>query len=153
MRDIRRIARDNLTVGDVFQETVRKYSKKIAFVFEEKQWTFQEVDFFTNKVANYFQSIGYKKGDVVALLLENRPELVFFWLGLSKIGVTASLINYNLRKDSLSNCISIVNSKGLIYSSDPSIAGNCVIYFLIHKKCYITLIKDKTQTEKCHLVT
>ena len=119
-----------MTVGDVFQEVVQKYGSKVAVRFEDKQWTYQEVDFLSNKVANYFQGLGYKKGDVVALLMENRPELVFFWLGLSKIGVVSSLVNYNLRKESLSYCISIVNAKGLIYSSDPDIAGTVEPEFL-----------------------
>ena len=119
-----------MTVGDVFQEVVQKYGSKIAVRFEDKQWTYQEVDVLSNKVANYFQSLGYKKGDVVALLMENRPELVFFWLGLSKIGVVSSLINYNLRKESLSYCMSIVSAKGLIYSSDPDIAGTVEAEFL-----------------------
>ncbi|XP_028407578.1 long-chain fatty acid transport protein 4-like [Dendronephthya gigantea] len=114
-------SRNNNTVCDIFQMTAEKHRDKVAFVFEDKYWTFQEVEYFSNKVGNYFQSIGYKKGDVVALFMENRPELVFFWLGLAKIGVISALVNYNLRKESLSHSISIVNAKGLIYSNDPII--------------------------------
>ena len=116
--------KNNLTMCDTFQQTLEKHRDKVAFIFEDKHWTFQEVEYFSNKVANYFKSIGYKKGDVVALFMENRPELVFFWLGLAKIGIISALINFNLRKQSLTHCISIVNAKGLIYSSDASIAGN-----------------------------
>ncbi|XP_028407577.1 long-chain fatty acid transport protein 4-like [Dendronephthya gigantea] len=115
---IRQYSHSNNTVCDIFQMTAEKHRDKVAFVFEDKYWTFQEVEYFSNKVANYFQSIGYKKGDVVALFMENRPELVFFWLGLAKIGVISALVNYNLRKESLSHSISIVNAKGLIYSND-----------------------------------
>ena len=120
---VRRHIRDNMTMCDVFKQTLQKHREKVAFVFEDKHWTFQEVEYFSNKVANYFQSIGYKKGDVVALFMENRPELVFFWLGLAKIGVISSLINFNLRKESLSHCISIVSAKGLVFSSDSTISG------------------------------
>jgi solute carrier family 27 fatty acid transporter 1/4 len=112
-----------MTMCDTFQQTAEKHRDKVAFIFEDKCWTFEEVEYFSNKVGNYFQSIGYKKGDVVALFMENRPELVFFWLGLAKIGVISSLVNYNLRKESLAHCISIVNAKGLVYSSDSAIAG------------------------------
>lgn len=120
---MQQLPHNNHTVCDVFQMTAKKHRDKVAFVFEDKYWTFEEVEYFSNKVANYFQSIGYRKGDVVALFMENRPELVFFWLGLAKIGVISALINYNLRKESLSHCISIVNAKGLIYSNDPVIVG------------------------------
>lgn len=111
---------------DVFQQTLAKHRNKVAFVFEDKYWTFEEVEYFSNKVGNCFQSLGYKKGDVVVLFMENRPELVFFWLGLAKIGVISSLLNYNLRKDSLAHCISIVDAKGLVFSTDAAIVGkNC----------------------------
>ena len=122
---VRHQIRNNLTICDTFKQTAEKHREKTAFVFEDKYWSFQEVDYFSNKVANYFRSIGYKKGDVVALFMENRPELVFFWLGLAKIGVISSLVNYNLRKKSLAHCISIVKAKGLVFSSDSAIAGKC----------------------------
>ena len=135
--NVRRMARNNRTMCDIFQETANKHPDKVAFVFEEKYWTFQEVEYFSNKVANYFQSAGYKKGDVIALFMENRPELVFFWLGLVKIGVVSALVNFNLRKESLAHCISIVNAKGLIFSSDSAIAGN---YTIPHAPYFIVLL-------------
>ena len=123
MTKVRQQIRNNKTMCDVFQQTLQKHRDKVAFVFEDKHWTFQEVEYFSNKVANYFQSVGYKKGDVVALFMENRPELVFFWLGLAKIGVISSLINFNLRKESLAHCVTIVCAKGLVFSSDSTISG------------------------------
>ena len=124
-KPIKDAIKNNLTPCDIFHATAKAHKDKVAFMFEEKQWTFDEVDKFSNKVANYFRSIGYTKGDVVALFMENRPELVFFWLGLAKIGVISSLVNYNLRKESLSHCVSIVSAKALLYSSDKSISGVC----------------------------
>ncbi|CAG9773113.1 unnamed protein product [Ceutorhynchus assimilis] len=78
------------------------------------------LDNFSNRLANYFKSIGYKKGDSVALLLENRPEYLGIWLGLSKIGVIAALINTNLVSDSLVHSIFASKNKGLIFGSSFS---------------------------------
>lgn len=47
--------------------------------------------------------------------MENRPEFVGIWLGLSKIGVIVPLINTNLRQKSLLHSIVIANCKGVIY--------------------------------------
>ena len=105
-------------IADIFKMTVNKYPHKTAFQFEGKSWTFQEVDEYSNKVANIFQSRGFQKGEVVALFMENRPEYVFIWLGLAKIGVITSLINFNLRLDSLLHCITVSNAKALIFSTD-----------------------------------
>ena len=122
---MKRIKDKNQIVMDIFAETVQNNGDKVAFIFEDKQWTFKEADSYCNQVANYFQSIGYKKGDVVALFMENRPEFVFFWLGLNKIGVISALINHNLKKDPLSHCISIVDAKGLVFTA--GVAGTCCV--------------------------
>jgi solute carrier family 27 fatty acid transporter 1/4 len=39
----------------------------------------------SNRIGNYFAGVGYKKGDVVALFMESRPEFVCMWLGLNKV--------------------------------------------------------------------
>ncbi|XP_057657850.1 long-chain fatty acid transport protein 1-like isoform X1 [Diorhabda carinulata] len=110
--------RKQQTVIKLFKKTVEKNPDKIAFHFEDEAWTFKQVDNFSNKVGNYFLSIGFKKGETVALLLENRPEFVAIWLGLGKIGIVTALINTNLRTKSLENCISIVGAEALIFGSD-----------------------------------
>lgn len=61
---------------------------------------------------------GYKKGDAVALFLENRPEFVGIWLGLSKLGVITPLINTNLRKNSLLHSINVAKCQAFIYSAE-----------------------------------
>lgn len=72
----------------------------------------------SNKVASVFKNHGYRKGDAVSLLMENRPEYVAIWLGLSKLGILTALINTNLKKSSLLHSITISRCQALIYSSN-----------------------------------
>ena len=111
---------DKVTVADIFRKTLSKHPRKTAFIFEQKTWTFQDVEDYSNRIANYFKSKGYKKGDVVALFLESSPEFICMWLGLSKLGVITALINTNLRLDSLWHCISAVDVKAIIFGTDLS---------------------------------
>ena len=108
------------TVADIFRQTASKYPNKVAFIFEQKTWTFQDVEEYSNRIANYFKSQGYQKGDVVALLLESCPEFACIWLGLSKLGVITALINTNLRLDSLFHCISVATVRAIIFGTDLS---------------------------------
>lgn len=87
----------------------------VLFVFF---FYYLQMEDFSNKIATIFKMHGYKKGDVVALLLENRPEYIAIWLGLSKIGVITPLINTNLRKISLLHSINIAKCQALIYGAD-----------------------------------
>jgi solute carrier family 27 fatty acid transporter 1/4 len=105
----------NLTVPKMFSQTVKRFPDKIMFYFEDETWTFQQVEDYSNSVANFFLGLGYSKGDSLALFMENRPEYVATWLGLAKIGVVPALINYNLKDEALTHTVQVANCKGLIY--------------------------------------
>lgn len=46
---------------------------------------FRQIQEYANRIANYFYNEGYRKGDKIALLMDNRPEYIATWLGLSKV--------------------------------------------------------------------
>ncbi|KAJ4449471.1 hypothetical protein ANN_00870 [Periplaneta americana] len=77
-----------------------------------------QVDEYSNKIANVFKDHGFRKGDTVGLLMENRPEYVCIWLGLAKLGVITPLINFNLRLNPLVHSITIGKCQALIFSSE-----------------------------------
>ncbi|BFZ05567.1 hypothetical protein BsWGS_08606 [Bradybaena similaris] len=110
--------RKNRTVSKIFDENVCKYPNKTFLIFNDQRWTFKEAQDYANKVGNYFYEAGYRKGDVIALFAENCLEYIPLWLGLSKIGVTAALINFNLRDVSLSHCIQVSNARAVIFAEN-----------------------------------
>ena len=57
---------------------------------------------------------GVSKGDVVCLLMPNRPEYLAIWLGITRAGGIVSLLNSNLTGASLAHCIDIVAPKHII---------------------------------------
>ncbi len=95
------------SLGNYVEENAVKYRDNLAFIFESEKYTYKEFNENANRVANYFLSQGTQKGDVVVVLLENRPQLLFFIAGLGKIGAIASLINPNLRGAVLDHCVTI----------------------------------------------
>ncbi len=118
LKRVKRMMKENLTVSDLFQETAKKYSNKVAIIFEDRKLTFKEVDEISNRIANMLRSsTTLQHGDTVAIFMDNCPEYVMVSLALSKIGVTGAFINYNLRGDSLVHCIRVANCAGLIFSA------------------------------------
>lgn len=49
------------------------------------------------------------------MFIDNRPEYIACWLGLSRIGVIASLVNINLRQESLKHALEILPHKAIIF--------------------------------------
>ncbi|XP_045470323.1 long-chain fatty acid transport protein 4-like isoform X1 [Harmonia axyridis] len=117
---IKSYARKNLTLADIFRENVKKHPSKTAICFEDQEWDFAKLEEYSNKIANVFKSHGYKKGDVVALFMENKPEYIGVWLGLSKLGVIVPFINTNLRLSTLVHSITIAKSQAVIFGSELS---------------------------------
>ncbi|XP_034248779.1 long-chain fatty acid transport protein 4-like [Thrips palmi] len=115
---IKRMQRRNACVADVFDERLRAHPQKVLFKFNDRDWTFQQVADYSNRVANAFARLGYKKGDVVALLMSNCAEYVAVWLGLSKLGVVAALINHNQRGKALVHSLTIAKSRAIIFGAD-----------------------------------
>lgn len=58
------------------------------------------------------------RGDSMALLMENCPEYIGTWLGLSKAGFVTALVNTNLRKEVLIHSITAANCKSIIFGGE-----------------------------------
>ncbi|KAI2803774.1 hypothetical protein BLOT_007910 [Blomia tropicalis] len=128
----------NMNVPKVFQQLVTQHPKKVLFYYGNEEWTFQQVDQFSNKIANYFIAQGYNHGDEIALFMDNRPEYVAIWLGLAKAGIVAALVNTNQRQSTLIHSLSVVNCKALIFGSELMKTVNDV---------YLTLSKSMAHME------
>jgi acetyl-CoA synthetase len=76
---------------DVVDETAIKTPDKIAMVWcddkgSEAIFTFGQMKYYSDKAANFFKSIGIRKGDPVMLILKRHYEFWFCTLALNKIG-------------------------------------------------------------------
>ena len=56
---------------------------------EERRFTFLDMKKASNRCANYFKSLGIKKGDRVLLVLKRHYQFWFAMLGLNKLGAVA----------------------------------------------------------------
>uniref|UniRef100_A0A9J2P4Z0 Very long-chain fatty acid transport protein n=1 Tax=Ascaris lumbricoides TaxID=6252 RepID=A0A9J2P4Z0_ASCLU len=128
-RDLNKRLDENRGLNELFLDIVAKQPKKVAIIDIEsdKRYTFEEFNKEANKFANYFQSIGYRSGDVVALFMENSADMVTAWVGLSKIGVITAWINNNLRLEPLAHCMNTSKARSVICSKNLCSAMNIVI--------------------------
>ncbi|MBQ3181369.1 MAG: AMP-binding protein, partial [Clostridia bacterium] len=55
----------------------------------DRRFTFSDMKKYSNKTANYFESLGIKKGDTVMLVLKRHYQFWFCMLALHKIGAIA----------------------------------------------------------------
>ena len=101
-------------VPDDYEASVDAHKANVAIRFESRIFTYAELDARANQYANWALEQGFKPGDAVALFMDNKPDYVAFWLGLSKVGVVSALINNNLQGQGLAHCVNIADARALV---------------------------------------
>ena len=79
---------------DVMDKIAEKDPDKVAMLHiskdkTERRFTFKDIKKESNRSANYFKSLGIKKGDRVLLVLKRHYQYWFAMLGLNKLGAIA----------------------------------------------------------------
>ena len=93
--------------------------------FEIENYTFSQARDLSNKAANFFIKHGIKKGDIVMLILKQRPEVWWCITALAKIGAVCIPGTYQLKEKDL---VYRVNAAGIkmIVSVDDADVLDCI---------------------------
>ena len=85
-----------LNLGQVLKVNARKFPNTIALKDKERSFTYPEVNKRVNRLSHSLLSLGLKKGDKVAVFLENCIEIVEVYLATAKTGLVIVPINFRL---------------------------------------------------------
>ena len=105
-------------LGWAFEKAVDENPSGIALLYEDQKFSYTELNAWANQIADYFLKQGAKKGDVIAVMIENRPELVATVLGLAKIGVVTALVNTSQCSKVLSHSINLVKPFAIVIGEE-----------------------------------
>ncbi len=87
----------SFTVGDLLDRNAACHPEKQAVVCEKIRFTYGELKAKVDLVGRGLLGAGVKKGDHVALLMDNRPEWLLVCLAVAKIGAVVVPINTRYR--------------------------------------------------------
>jgi hypothetical protein len=104
----------NRTFPQVARELAGTYGDKPALISERETLTYRQLDRRADQYARWAMAHGVAKGDVVALMMPNRPEYLAVWLGITRAGGVVALLNTNLSGSPLAHCVNIVAAKHII---------------------------------------
>ncbi|MDD4801335.1 MAG: AMP-binding protein [Syntrophomonas sp.] len=104
----------NISLGSELEKLAVQQPEHPAIINNERTITYKQFNALANRYANFFREQGFKKGDVVALMMENRPEFLITVTGLSKLGVITSLINIAVRGEVLADSINKCEARAVI---------------------------------------
>ena len=111
-------AQKTITLGTLVENNAEKYANRPAILFEDRSITWGDFNAWSNRIAGYFQAQGLKKGDSIAVFLENRPEVLAVIAGAAKIGVACAMLNSAQKGKVLEHSINLVTPKMVVVGEE-----------------------------------
>ncbi|MBO5926453.1 MAG: AMP-binding protein [Clostridia bacterium] len=115
---------------DIMDKIAEKDPNKLAMLHiskdkTERRFTFKDIKKESNRSANYFKSLGIKKGDRVLLVLKRHYQYWFAILGLNKLGAIAIPATNQLKEHDFEYRFNAAGVSSVIATVDDNIP-NCI---------------------------
>jgi long-chain acyl-CoA synthetase len=101
-------------LGELLSASARKHPHRVAIVFGRKKITYKTLEELTDHCASGLMDLGIKKGDKVALFLDNCPEFVISYYGILKAGAVVVPINYMFKTEEAKYILEDSQTKALV---------------------------------------
>ncbi len=108
---------------DIVDKIAEKYPEKLAMLHldkykNERRFTFKDIKRASNQVANYFTSLGIKRGDKVMLVLKRHYEFWFCMVALHKLGAVAIPATNQLKEHDFEYRYNSAGVKAIVCTAD-----------------------------------
>ena len=108
----------HITIADRIEHWASTQPDAVFLYFEEQVISYGDVNQRAEEYARVAISKGLGKGDVVSLMMTNRPEFFYAWFGMLKLGVITAFINTQAKGAALAHAINTVDSKLLLIGDE-----------------------------------
>src|ERR1700731_1433303 len=104
--------------ADIVEDWSKRQPDRPALISDTETFSYRALAGRINRYARWALSAGIEAGDTVCLLMPSRPDYIAAWLGITKVGGVAALINTKLVGLSLSHCINVADADHIILADD-----------------------------------
>jgi fatty-acyl-CoA synthase len=89
-----------------------------ALIGPRRSYSHAQLAARANRVARWALAENIAKGDVVCILMPNCPDYLALWLGITRIGGIAALLNTNLKGEALAHCIKVAAPSHIVMAPE-----------------------------------
>ncbi|MGY2188554.1 long-chain-acyl-CoA synthetase [Pseudomonas sp. SDO5591_S426] len=105
-------------LGWSFEQATLRNPDGPALLHGEVSLTYAQVNQWANRIAHHLIDQGIGKGDVVAVFIENRPELLVTILAVAKVGAISALLNTSQTRDTLAHSLNLVAPAAIVVGEE-----------------------------------
>jgi long-chain acyl-CoA synthetase len=102
------------SVVDIFEQSVKKFKDKVAFINMGQSMTFGELDKLSAQYAAYLQNSGLKRGDAVAIMMPNLLQYPVAMFGVLRAGMVVVNVNPLYTARELKHQLNDANAKAIV---------------------------------------
>ncbi|MBW1247953.1 long-chain-acyl-CoA synthetase [Pseudomonas tolaasii] len=113
-------------LGWHFEQATLRNPDGAALLYGETVLSYSEANRRANRLAHYLQAQGIAKGDVVALFIENRPELLLSVLAVTKLGGICAMLNTSQTQATLVHSLNLVTPVAIVVGAELAGAFDAV---------------------------
>ncbi|MES1923717.1 long-chain-acyl-CoA synthetase [Salinisphaera sp. T31B1] len=106
--------RENMTIATLIEAHAGKRPQQDALTYLDQRYTYAQFNAAANRFARTLKAGGIGHGDVVAILLDNRPETLLLVAALAKLGAAAAMCNTKQRGEVLAHSLGTVAPKAIL---------------------------------------
>jgi citronellyl-CoA synthetase len=107
-----------VSLASCIEEAARDNPHGVALIQGDEQLTYAELDRWANQLAHYLRAQGLRQGDSVALMFENRFELLAGVVACAKLGAVSALINSSQCGRVLAHSISLASPRMVLVGEE-----------------------------------
>ena len=110
-------------VHELFSEQAAKTPDKVALIFEDKQFTYKQLDEMSNSLAHYLREKGVKPNDVVPIIAKRSWHIIVAMLGILKAGGAYMPVDPAYPKDRIDYMFEIAQSNiAVVYRYERNVS-------------------------------
>jgi len=96
----------------------RRTPDALAVAFEDRQLSWSDLDRDADRHAQWLLDQGFGSGDVVAVMMDNRPEFLVLFTAISRVGGVAALINTQVKGAGLAHALDVSRARMTICGTE-----------------------------------
>lgn len=111
-------ASKRFSIGALIEQHAKQHPNQLAICYQQQTYTYAAFNRQANRYAQYLIQQGVSAGDRVAILLENRPEVLLAVTAIVKLGAIACMVNTSQRHQVLQHSLDTVSPKALVVGEE-----------------------------------
>jgi fatty-acyl-CoA synthase len=113
--------------ADIVEDWAARQPDRPSLISDIETLSYRALADRINRYARWALSAGIGAGDTVCLFMPGGPDYIAAWLGITRVGGVAALINTRLVGSSLSHCIDVADAGHVILGHDLAVTFEDVL--------------------------